>query len=200
MKKQDINKTKRQFLTNTMTVIGAVGVGFVAVPFLSQMSPSVKAKASSSPVEVDLSKIESGQLIVQEWQRRPIWILKRSPEALATLNKIENAGLLSDPHSLESIQPNSGKNQARSIKPEIFIAVGICTHLACSPTYRPDIAPRDLGSDWQGGFFCPCHGSKFDIAGRVYQGVPAPTNLEIPPHRYIDDNRILIGENQEANT
>ncbi len=197
MNKAGVDQTKRQFLTNAMTVVGAVGTGFIAVPFLAQMSPSVRAKASGAPVEVDLSKLDPGQIITVEWQRKPVWILKRTPEALATLNGVENQ--LRDPQSNESLQPDSSKNQARSIKPEVFVTVGICTHLACSPKYRPDIAPADLGSDWKGGFFCACHGSKFDLAGRVYQGVPAPTNLVIPDYRYIDDNRIIIGEEtQEA--
>lgn len=197
MNNEGVDKTKRQFLTNVMTVVGAVGAGFIAVPFVAQMQPSVKSKAAGASVEVDLNKIEPGQLIVQEWQRKPVWILRRSPEALATLNEVES--ILRDPRSEESTQPASSKNQARSIKPEIFVAVGICTHLSCSPTYRPEIAPTDLGSEWKGGFFCACHGSRFDIAGRVFQGVPAPLNLVIPPYKYLDDNRILIGEDsQEA--
>jgi ubiquinol-cytochrome c reductase iron-sulfur subunit len=197
MNKVGVDKAKRQFLTNAMTVVGAVGTGFIAVPFLAQMSPSVRAKASGAPVEYDISKLDPGQIITVEWQRKPVWILKRSPEALASLDGVENQ--LRDPQSNESQQPASSKNQTRSIKPEIFVTVGICTHLACSPKYRPDIAPADLGSDWKGGFFCACHGSKFDLAGRVYQGVPAPTNLVIPDYRYIDDNRIIIGEEtQEA--
>lgn len=198
MNKVGVDKAKRQFLTNAMTVVGAVGTGFIAVPFLAQMSPSVKAKASGAPVEYDISKLDPGQIITVEWQRKPVWILKRSPEALASLDGVENQ--LRDPQSNESEQPASSKNKTRSIKPEIFVTVGICTHLACSPKYRPDIAPADLGSDWKGGFFCACHGSKFDLAGRVFQGVPAPTNLVIPDYRYIDDNRIIIGEDpMEAN-
>lgn len=197
MNKKGVDQAKRQFLTNAMTVVGAVGTGFIAVPFIGQMSPSVKAKASGAPVEYDISKLDPGQIITVEWQRKPVWILRRSPEALAALSEVE--GELRDPQSNESKQPDSSKNQARSIKPEYFVAVGVCTHLACSPAYRPDIAPTDLGSDWKGGFFCACHGSKFDIAGRVYQGVPAPLNLEIPNYRYIDDTRIIIGEDvQEA--
>ena len=198
MNNKGVDKTKRQFLTNVMAVVGAVGAGFVAVPFLAQMNPSVKAKASGAPVEFDVSKLEPGQIITIEWQRKPVWVLRRTQEALATLNEVE--GQLRDPQSEESLQPKNSKNQTRSIKPEIFVAVGICTHLSCSPTYRPDIAPADLGSDWKGGFFCACHGSRFDIAGRVFQGVPAPTNLEIPAYRYLDDNHIIIGEDsQEAN-
>ncbi len=193
MNNSGVDKTRRQFLTNALTVVGAVGTGFVAVPFLSQMQPSVKAKATGAPVQVNLSRLEPGQLIRVEWRGKPVWILNRTEAALSTLTPLESE--LSDPNSAESLQPAAAKNSTRSLKPEIFVAIGLCTHLGCSPTYRPEIAPTDLGKDWQGGFFCPCHGSKFDIAGRVYSSMPAPTNLEIPPYRYIDDNTIVIGEN-----
>ncbi|MEO1867665.1 MAG: ubiquinol-cytochrome c reductase iron-sulfur subunit [Methylococcales bacterium] len=193
MNNSGVDKTRRQFLTNALTVVGAVGTGFVAVPFLSQMQPSVKAKATGAPVEVNLSRLEPGQLIRVEWRGKPVWILNRTEAALSTLTPLESE--LSDPNSAESLQPAAAKNSTRSLKPEIFVAIGLCTHLGCSPTYRPEIAPTDLGEDWQGGFFCPCHGSKFDIAGRVYSSMPAPTNLEIPPYRYIDDNTIVIGDN-----
>ncbi|HIL40645.1 MAG TPA: ubiquinol-cytochrome c reductase iron-sulfur subunit [Methylococcales bacterium] len=193
MNNSGVDKTRRQFLTNALTVVGAVGTGFVAVPFLSQMQPSVKAKATGAPVEVNLSRLEPGQLIRVEWRGKPVWILNRTEAALSTLTPLESE--LSDPNSAESLQPAAAKNSTRSLKPEIFVAIGLCTHLGCSPTYRPEIAPTDLGKDWQGGFFCPCHGSKFDIAGRVYSSMPAPTNLEIPPYRYIDDNTIVIGDN-----
>lgn len=193
MNNSGVDKTRRQFLTNALTVVGAVGTGFVAVPFLSQMQPSVKAKATGAPVQVNLSKLEPGQLIRVEWRGKPVWILNRTKTVLSTLAPLESE--LSDPNSSESIQPPAAKNTTRSLKPEVFVAIGLCTHLGCSPTYRPEVAPTDLGQDWQGGFFCPCHGSKFDIAGRVYSNMPAPTNLEIPPYRYIDDNTLLIGEN-----
>ena len=193
MNNSGVDKTRRQFLTNALTVVGAVGTGFVAVPFLSQMQPSVKAKATGAPVQVNLSRLEPGQLIRVEWRGKPVWILNRTEAALSTLTPLESE--LSDPNSAESLQPAAAKNSTRSLKPEIFVAIGLCTHLGCSPTYRPEIAPTDLGEDWQGGFFCPCHGSKFDIAGRVYSSMPAPTNLEIPPYRYIDDNTIVIGDN-----
>ena len=193
MNNSGVDKTRRQFLTNALTVVGAVGTGFVAVPFLSQMQPTVKAKATGAPVQVNLSKLEPGQLIRVEWRGKPVWILNRTKTVLSTLAPLESE--LSDPNSSESIQPPAAKNTTRSLKPEVFVAIGLCTHLGCSPTYRPEVAPTDLGQDWQGGFFCPCHGSKFDIAGRVYSGMPAPTNLEIPPYRYIDDNTLLIGEN-----
>jgi ubiquinol-cytochrome c reductase iron-sulfur subunit len=136
--------------------------------------------------------MEPGQLLRVAWRGKPVWILNRTPAALETLKTMDD--LLSDPGSNDSIQPVSSKNPVRSIKPEIFVAVGLCTHLGCSPTFRPELAPQDLGKDWKGGFFCPCHGSRFDLAGRVYSGVPAPTNLEIPPHRYLKDTLLLIGD------
>lgn len=192
MNNEGVDESKRQFLTSALTVVGAVGSGYLAVPFLAQMQPSVKAMAAGAPVEVDLSKMESGQLLRVAWRGKPVWILNRTPAALETLKSLESQ--LSDPNSLDSIQPASSKNSGRSIKPEIFVAIGLCTHLGCSPTFRPEIAPHDLGADWKGGFFCPCHGSRFDLAGRVYRGVPAPTNLEIPPHKYMSDTLLLIGE------
>ena len=194
MSDQGVDVSKRQFLTASVTVVGAVGTGFAAVPFISAMSPSAKARAAGAPVEVDISKLEPGQRIVVKWRGKPVWVLKRGEAALQSLVKSETQ--LRDPDSNESKQPESSHNRYRSIKPEILVAVGICTHLGCSPTFRPEIAPKDLGNDWQGGFFCPCHGSSFDYAGRVFQGVPAPTNLEIPPHMYLSDTRILVGRNE----
>jgi ubiquinol-cytochrome c reductase iron-sulfur subunit len=195
MNNEGVDKSKRQFLTSALTVVGAVGTGYLAVPFLAQMQPSVKAMAAGAPVEIDISKMEPGQLIRAEWRGKPVWVLNRTPEVLETLKTLDNQ--LRDPLSEESIQPASSKNPVRSIKPEIFLAVGLCTHLGCSPTFRPEIAPHDLGDKWKGGFFCPCHGSWFDLAGRVYRGVPAPTNLEIPPYRYITDTLIIVGESAE---
>jgi ubiquinol-cytochrome c reductase iron-sulfur subunit len=195
---EDVNASKRQFLTTALSVVGAVGAGYLAVPFLSQMQPSAKAMAAGAPVEVDISKMEEGQLLRVAWRGKPVWILNRTPEALKTLSEVEDQ--LADPSSEESIQPTSSKNAVRAIKPEVFIAVGLCTHLGCSPTFRPETAPHDLGADWKGGFFCPCHGSKFDLAGRVYRGVPAPTNLDVPPYRYVTDTQIIIGEDTEEKT
>ncbi|MDD5276644.1 MAG: ubiquinol-cytochrome c reductase iron-sulfur subunit [Methylovulum sp.] len=192
MNNEGVDKSKRQFLTSALTVVGAVGTGYLAVPFLSQMQPSVKAMAAGAPVDVDISKMEPGQLIRVAWRGKPVWILNRTSDVLETLKALD--GKLRDPLSEESKQPESSKNPVRSIKPEIFVAVGLCTHLGCSPTFRPEIAPSDLGEDWKGGFFCPCHGSWFDLAGRVFQGVPAPTNLEIPPYRYVTDTLLIIGE------
>lgn len=198
MNNEGVDKSKRQFLTSALTVVGAVGTGYLAVPFLAQMQPSVKAMAAGAPVEVDISKMEAGQLIRVAWRGKPVWILNRTSEELSVLKTLDDK--LRDPLSNESIQPSYTKNPVRSIKPEIFVAVGLCTHLGCSPTFRPEVAPADLGSDWHGGFFCPCHGSWFDLAGRVYRGVPAPTNLVIPPHRYVTDTLIIIGEDAQEKT
>ncbi len=192
-----VDTKRRRFLVTSTSVVAAVGAGFVAVPFLSSWMPSERAKNAGAPVEVDISKLEEGRLLIVEWQSKPVWIVRRSAKTLSDLVTLD--GILSDPDS-ENVdqQPAYAQNAGRSIKPEISVLVGICTHLGCSPTFRPDIAATDLGSDWLGGFFCPCHSSKFDLAGRVYQGVPAPTNLVVPPHNYVSDNVILIGEDGEA--
>ena len=191
MSEQVVDKRRRLFLTAAATAVTGVGAAYVAVPFVASMNPSDRAKAAGAPVEADISKLEPGQLIRVEWRGKPVWILKRTEEVLVQLEEMKDQ--LRDPESNESEQPESCKNVARSIKPEVFLAVGICTHLGCSPTFRPDVAPEDLGPDWKGGFFCPCHGSLFDLSGRVFAGVPAPLNLVVPPHEYITDTRILIG-------
>lgn len=188
-----VDKGKRHFLTAATTVVGAVGAGFVAVPFLASWMPSERAKNAGAPVEADISKLEEGRMMIVEWQSKPVWIVRRSQQMLGSLPKLNDN--LRDPDS-ENVdqQPEYAQNAHRSRKPEILVLIGICTHLGCSPTYRPDIAPADLGGDWLGGFFCPCHSSKFDMAGRVYQGVPAPTNLAVPPHYYLTETTILVGE------
>jgi ubiquinol-cytochrome c reductase iron-sulfur subunit len=186
-----VDNDRRRFLTQAAGVVGAVGTGFLAVPFLSTMKPSAKAEALGAPVEVDIEKLEPGQRIVVLWRGKPVWVLKRTPEALQTIPELDSA--VADPLSDSSEQPASSKNEVRSIRPEIFVAVGVCTHLGCSPVFRPEVAPADLGADWKGGFFCPCHGSKFDLAGRVYKSVPAPVNLEIPPYYFASENRIVVG-------
>ncbi|PHS73765.1 MAG: ubiquinol-cytochrome c reductase iron-sulfur subunit [Cycloclasticus sp.] len=191
MVEQVEDKRRRLFLTAAATTITGVGAAYVAVPFLASMNPSDRAKAAGAPVEADISKLEEGQLIRVEWRGKPVWVLKRTQTVIAQLEGMTDK--LRDPDSNESEQPESCKNITRSIKPEIFLAVGICTHLGCSPTFRPDVAPEDLGPDWKGGFFCPCHGSRFDYSGRVYSSVPAPLNLVVPPHQYLTDSRILIG-------
>lgn len=186
-----VDNEKRRFLTKAASVAGAVGAGFLAVPFVTSMQPSAKAEALGAPVEVDIEKLEPGQRVVVLWRGKPVWVVRRTPEVLADLPSLD--AVVADPGSEQSEQPPSAKNESRAIRPEIFVAVGVCTHLGCSPTYRPDIAPADLGADWKGGFFCPCHGSKFDMAGRVYKSVPAPVNLEIPPYHFATDTRIVIG-------
>ncbi len=186
------NSGRRRFLTAATTVVGAVGMGFVLVPFISSMQPSARARAAGAPVRADISKIEPGQMIRVKWRGKPVWLVRRTEKMLEVLPTLDAS--LSDPESLESIQPPYAQNEYRSIKPELLVTVGICTHLGCSPTYRPDVGAADLGADWEGGFFCPCHGSKFDLAGRVYKGVPAPTNLDIPPHTYLSETELLIGD------
>lgn len=187
-----VDKKRRRLLTTGIGVVGAAGAVAMAIPFVSSMSPSARAKAAGAPVEVDISKLEPGQRVIVEWRGKPVWVLRRTEALLESLNTVADA--VSDPESDKSDQPDYAKNVPRSIEPEVLIVVGICTHLGCSPTFRPDVAAADLGADWLGGFFCPCHGSKFDIAGRVYKGMPAPLNLEVPPHYYVTDTRILVGE------
>ena len=190
------NLGRRRFLTAATTVVGAVGVGFVLVPFVSSMQPSARARAAGAPVRADISKLEPGQMIRVKWRGKPVWLVRRTDKMLETLPTLVSQ--LRDPESLESEQPAYAQNEFRSIKPEVLITVGICTHLGCSPTYRPDAGAADLGADWEGGFFCPCHGSKFDLAGRVYKSVPVPTNLVIPPHRYLSETELVIGEDGEV--
>ena len=192
MSTDGVNHSRRRMLIGTTAAVGAVGAAFVATPFVKSWNPSAKAKAAGAPVTADLSNLEPGQQMVVEWRGKPVWVVRRSKEALADLDKV--AGDLRDPESNESVQPDFAKNEHRSIKPEYAILVGICTHLGCSPTYRPEVAPADLGQNWRGGFFCPCHGSTYDMAGRVYKGVPAPLNLEVPPYKYLSDNVVVIGE------
>jgi len=190
MSNAPVNTGRRKFLTLTTGVVGGVGAVAVAVPFVKSWSPSEKAKAAGAPVAVDISKIQPGQLIRVEWRGKPVWIVSRTQkiiDELATLN-----GQLRDPDSEEPQQPDYAINPGRSLKPEIFLAVGLCTHLGCSPTYLPDSFSEQV-EGVESGFFCPCHGSKFDMAGRVFQNVPAPLNLVIPPHYYTSDTTILIG-------
>jgi len=188
--------TKRRFLLVASSVVGGVGVVAAATPFVMSLWPSAKAKAAGAPVEVEIGKVEPGQLITVEWRGKVCWVVNRTKSMLDSLPKLD--ARLVDPNSEVPQQPPYCKNEHRSIKPEYWIAVGICTHLGCSPTFRPEVAPPDLGPDWLGGFFCPCHQSKFDLAGRVFRGVPAPTNLVIPPHKYLTDTKIVIGLGQDG--
>ena len=191
MSADGVDNNRRRFLTAATVVVGAVGTVAGAIPFVKSWNPSARARAAGAPVEADISKLQLGQQIIVKWRGKPVWVVRRGQDALDTLKNL--ADKLRDADSDESIQPDYAKNEYRSIKPEYLIMVGICTHLGCSPTYVPTIT-----ADFQGGFFCPCHGSKFDFAGRVYSGVPAPTNLTIPPHYFIDDGLILIGEDGVA--
>jgi ubiquinol-cytochrome c reductase iron-sulfur subunit len=191
----DVNLGKRRFLIGASVVWGGIGTVAIAAPFAISLWPSERAKAAGAPVDVDIGKLEPGQQITVEWRGKVVWIINRTPTMLASLPKLDNR--VADPKSEVDQQPKYCQNEDRSIKPEIFVAVGICTHLGCSPTYRPQVAPPDLGPDWLGGFFCPCHQSKFDLAGRVYKGVPAPRNLEIPPYMFLSDTSIRIGEDKD---
>ncbi len=189
-----VDKKRRRLLTRTAGVVGAAGALAMVVPFVSSMAPSARARAAGAPVEIDISKLEPGQRVIVEWRGKPVWVLRRTPELLESLEKVK--GDLSDPESEDSDQPEYAQNEFRSYedRQEILVMVGLCTHLGCSPTFRPEVAPADLGDDWMGGFFCPCHGSRFDIAGRVYKGMPAPTNLEVPPYYFMNENRVLVGD------
>lgn len=181
---------RRKFLTAATSVVGGVGLSLAAIPFVSSWLPSAKAKALGAPVEVDISKIEAGQKVTVAWRGQPIFVVNRPSSVLETLPSLDSQ--LRDPESLVPQQPNYAKNEYRSIKEQILVVVGICTHLGCVPVYRPKIGSLDAA--WKGGFFCPCHGSKYDMAGRVYKGVPAPTNLPVPPHQYVSDTLLLIGD------
>ena len=191
-----VDLKKRRLLTATTSVVGAVGVGFALWPFIASMNPSARAKSAGAPVEADISKLEPGGLMRVSWRGKPVWIVRRTDQNVADLESLN--AKLADPNSDEPQQPEYARNIHRSRKPEFLIAVGICTHLGCSPTYRPEVAPADLGADWKGGFFCACNGSKFYLAGRVYSGVPAPTNLVVPPYQFLGDTNILIGDDGGA--
>lgn len=195
MSNDGVNKGRRRFLLGATSALGAVGVVGVAVPFVASWNPSAKARAAGAPVKADISKLQPGQQMTIEWRGKPVWVIYRTPEMIANLDKLNDQ--VADPQSAVPQQPGYISGVLRSIKPEYAVMIGICTHLGCSPTYRPEIAPADLGDDWLGGFFCPCHGSRFDLAGRVYKGVPAPVNLEIPPYKYEADGTIVIGVDQE---
>ncbi|GGA83289.1 ubiquinol-cytochrome c reductase iron-sulfur subunit [Neiella marina] len=195
MSNAPVDSGRRRFLTATTAVVGGAGCAFAAVPFIASWNPSAKAKAAGAPVEVDISKLEPGQLIRVDWRGQPVWVVNRTQAALDELKAVENQ--LKDPASDEPQQPEFAKNQYRSLKPEILVAVGLCTHLGCSPTYLPDTFGEQV-SGVKSGFFCPCHGSKFDMAGRVFQNVPAGLNLVIPPYTFVDDTTILVGVEEGA--
>ena len=189
MADEQVNQERRRFLTNMTTGVGAAGVAVAVVPFVASMTPSAKAKAAGAPVQVDIGDLQPGKLLKIEWRGKPVWIIKRTPEMIESLDKVTDE--LVDPNSDREQQPQYARNETRSINPEVLVLVGLCTHLGCSPLEK--LKPGELDSEWQGGFFCPCHGSKFDLAGRVYKGVPAPTNLIVPPHRFLSDSQVEIG-------
>ena len=194
MSKDKVDRYRRKLLVAATAVTGGAGLVAASIPFIRSMSPSERARAAGSPVELDISKIQVGMQVTVEWRGRPVWILRRTPEMLDRLRQPVLRRRLRDPDSeVASQQPEYVANEFRAIKPELFVVIGICTHLGCVPNFRPEVGPPDLGEDWPGGYFCPCHGSKFDFAGRVYKNVPAPTNLVIPPYRYIGDSAIEIG-------
>ncbi|MCD9472305.1 ubiquinol-cytochrome c reductase iron-sulfur subunit [Photobacterium phosphoreum] len=190
-----ISNGRRRFLTATTSIVGGIGAMAIAVPFIKSWNPSEKAKAAGAPVEVNISKLADGQMIRVEWRGKPVWIVRRSKAVLQQL--VTHDDQLRDPASEEPQQPAYAQNLHRSLKPEIFLAVGICTHLGCSPTYLPN-SFSDQVSGVAAGFFCPCHGSTFDMAGRVFAGVPAPLNLVVPPHQFLDDDTILVGLDKET--
>lgn len=189
MSEQDVDKEKRKFLIAATGVVGGVGCAFAAAPFVSSWMPSARAMAAGAPVEINLSKMETGQQVTVEWRGKPVWIIKRTQSMLDTLSKHNEQ--LRDPGSAVEQQPLYAKNIHRSRKPEYLVLVGVCTHLGCSPKYKPYLG--ELGPSWPGGFYCPCHGSTFDLAGRVFQGVPAPINLEVPPYYFQDTNLLVVG-------
>ncbi|MGE4633832.1 MAG: ubiquinol-cytochrome c reductase iron-sulfur subunit [Arenicellales bacterium] len=196
----NINNGRRRVLTTVTTGVGLVGVAALAVPLVASMKPSARARAGGAPVEVDISDLAPGQMKVVEWRGKPVWILRRDETMLLELASIVDD--LSDPDStVVEQQPDYARNAHRSIRPDVLVVLGVCTHLGCAPSKNFDKgAASGLGDDWVGGFFCPCHGSKFDLSGRVYKNVPAPTNLEVPPHTYVSDNRIVIGIDEEETT
>ncbi len=191
MSGSEMNNSRRRFLTGAVGVLGGIGGAFATIPFIASWTPSERAYAIGAPVEVDTSKIEAGRMIVEKWQGKPLYIVKRTEAALKTLPQVQ--AQLRDPDSLEDQQPGYAQNEHRSRNPDLLVVIGVCTHLGCAPQYRPEVAPIDLGPSWKGGFFCACHGSRFDLAGRVFQGVPAPLNLVIPPYTYLNDNRVIVG-------
>ncbi len=188
-----IDTSRRRFLTTTASVVGGAGAVATTIPFISTLSPSAKTKAIGAPIEVDIGELQPGERKIVQWQGKPVWILRRDNTSLDGIKSLD--GEVRDPASDEAQQPEYAKNEYRSVKPEYLIVLGLCTHLGCSPTFvNADEGASHNLSGWKGGFFCPCHGSRFDLAGRVYKGVPAPTNLVVPPHMYLSETKVLIGD------
>jgi ubiquinol-cytochrome c reductase iron-sulfur subunit len=197
MANEGVNVGRRRFITASTAVVGGVGAIFAAVPFVASWKPSAKAQLAGAPVTEDISHLEPGQRLTTQWRGQPVWIVRRTPEQLVLLASLNDR--LRDPASENAEQqPSYAQNPHRSVKPEFLILVGICTHLGCAPLFAPQLEPQPFDAEWKGGFFCPCHGSKFDMAGRVFQGVPAPTNLKVPPYRFVDDSRVIIGVDPEG--
>lgn len=192
--KPKVDKTRRNLVVATSVVGGAASVG-AAVPFITSMWPSERAKAAGAPVEVDISAIAPGELKVFEWRGKPVWVIRRTPQMLESLQTV--AAKLTDPASKDSLQPEYAANEHRSLKPDVMVMEGVCTHLGCSPQMKPADAKAEMGGDWAGGFYCACHGSKFDLAGRVFRGAPAPTNLTVPPYTFLSESTLLIGEDKK---
>ena len=195
MSENKIDSTRRNLIAATTALAGVAGVG-VALPFAWSFWPSERAKAAGAPVEADISNLAPGELQVVEWRGKPVWIMRRTKEMLEAVRKADDK--VTDPKSKDSTQPEYAKNENRSIKPDVLVLVGICSHLGCSPQQKSADAKGEMGADWAGGFLCPCHGSKFDLAGRVYKGAPAPINLDVPPHTYLSEGRLLIGEDKKG--
>ena len=196
MAERDTDPGKRRFLLTATSVASGVAAGAVGVPFVVSMLPSERAKAAGAPVEVDIAALEPGQKMIVEWRGKPVWIVRRTPEMLKAVK--EDDDRVADPDSKRSQQPPYAKNEFRAAKPDYLVVVGICTHLGCSPVDRLQAQPEPFAADWRGGFYCPCHGSLFDLAGRVYKNKPAPDNLEVPPYRFVGEKKIVIGENTQG--
>jgi ubiquinol-cytochrome c reductase iron-sulfur subunit len=190
-----IDKTRRNLVVITSVAGGAASLG-AAIPFVASMLPSERTKAAGAPIEVDISGIAPGEMKVFEWRGKPVWVIRRTQEMLESLKKA--AGNLTDPASKSSQQPEYAKNEYRSLKPEVVVMEGVCTHLGCSPQMKPADAKAEMGAEWAGGFYCACHGSRFDLAGRVFRGAPAPTNLVVPPYTFLSDSTLLIGEDKKG--
>ncbi|KEQ17456.1 ubiquinol-cytochrome c reductase iron-sulfur subunit [Endozoicomonas numazuensis] len=195
MSDNGVNNSRRRFLVAATSVVGAAGAVGVATPFIKSWNPSAKAKAAGAPVKVNLSKLEPGQQIVVEWRGKPVFVVRRTQAMLENIRSLDDK--LRDPKSEKSEQPAYAANEYRSVKDEYLILVGLCTHLGCSPKYMPEVKPMEFDPEWKGGYHCPCHGSKFDLAGRVFKGVPAPTNLEVPPYIFESDTVIIVGQDEE---
>jgi ubiquinol-cytochrome c reductase iron-sulfur subunit len=196
MAEKDLDQGKRRFLLTATTVGCGVAAAATAVPFVSSMLPSERAKAAGAPVEVDISKLEPGQKMIVEWRGKPVWVVRRTPEMLKAVQADDER--VADPQSARSQQPAYAKNEYRSLKPDLLVLVGICTHLGCSPVDRLQAGPEPFAADWHGGFYCPCHGSLFDLAGRVYKNKPAPDNLAVPPYKLVGDTKLVIGDDTQG--